>query len=264
MNRASRSGEVISLAEQQPPPAGITHGEIAGPEYKARTMPLLEHLQEFRLRLFISLVVVAVTSTVSWFYAGRAVDFLVRPVGKLVFLTPGEAFFTYLRVSVFMGFLLGLPVIAHQAWLFIRPALREKERKLVLFLGPVSMMLFLAGAAFSFYFVLPAAIKYFTGFATAQLQPLFSLGAYISFIISFLLPFGLVFELPLILIVLAKMEIINAAFLESKRKIFVVLAFIIGALAAPTPDIFSQAMVALPLLVFYEVSIFLIKYFLCR
>ncbi|HWR55138.1 MAG TPA: twin-arginine translocase subunit TatC, partial [Negativicutes bacterium] len=92
----------------------------------------------------------------------------------------------------------------------------------------------------------------------------FSLGAYISFIISFLLPFGLVFELPLILIVLAKMEIINAAFLESKRKIFVVLAFIIGALAAPTPDIFSQAMVALPLLVFYEVSIFLIKYFLCR
>lgn len=264
MNGASRSGEGIPLVEQQPSPAGIAPGQTPEPKHAERTMPLLEHLQEFRLRLLISLVAVAAGSALSWFYAGKAVDYLVRPVGKLVFSTPGEAFFTYLRVSVFMGFLLGLPVIAYQVWMFIMPALREKERKLVLILGPVSVMMFLAGAAFSFYFVLPAALKYFTGFATTQLQPLFTLGGYISFIISFLLPFGLVFELPLILIVLAKMEIINSAFLRSKRKIFAVLAFIIGALAAPTPDIFSQTMVALPLLVFYEASIFSIRYFLRR
>jgi sec-independent protein translocase protein TatC len=102
------------------------------------------------------------------------------------------------------------------------------------------------------------------GFATEQLQPLFSLGAYISFIISFLLPFGIVFELPLFLIVLAKLGIISSSFLASKRKIFLVLAFVIGAVAAPTPDVFSQVMVAIPLLLLYEISIITIKYVLKR
>lgn len=227
-------------------------------------MSLIDHLQEFRVRILIALAAVTAGAAVSWFYAGNIVDFLIRPVGKMVFLTPGEAFFTYLKVSVFTGVLMALPVIMHQIWAFIVPALHEGEKKVILILGPASVILFFMGIAFSYYLVLPAAVKFFMGFATEQLQPLFSLGAYISFIISFLLPFGLVFELPLFLIVLARMGIINSSYLISKRKIFLVLAFVIGALAAPTPDVFSQVMVAIPLLLLYEISIFVIKNLLKR
>lgn len=241
-----------------------TTSEMENTTEAAADMSLVDHLQEFRIRIVISVIALITGASISWFYAGNIVDFLIKPVGKMVFLTPGEAFFTYLKVSFFAGFLLALPIIMHQIWSFVVPALHEHEKKTVLFLGPVSVLLFLAGILFSFYWVLPAAIQFFMGFATDQLQPLFSLGAYVSFIISFLLPFGIVFELPLILIVLAKMGIINSQFLINKRKIFIVLAFVIGALAAPTPDVFSQVMVAIPLLVLYELSIFVIKRILKR
>jgi sec-independent protein translocase protein TatC len=222
-------------------------------------MSLVDHLHEFRMRILISVAAVAIGATISWFYAGEIIDFLIRPVGKMVFLSPGEAFFTYLKVSVFAGILMALPVIMHQVWSFVVPALHDGEKKLVLLLGPSSVLLFFIGIAFCYYLVLPAAVKFFMGFATEQLQPLFSLGAYISFIISFLLPFGIVFELPLLLIVLAKVGMITSYFLISKRKIFLVLAFVIGAIASPTPDVFSQVMVAIPLLLLYELSIFIIK-----
>lgn len=231
---------------------------------REQEMSLVDHLQEFRLRILTSLVAVTAGAAISWVYAGGLVEFLIRPVGTMVFLTPAEAFFSYLKVSVFAGVLLALPVIMHQIWAFVVPALHEGEKKAILLLGPTSVVLFLMGIAFSYYLVLPAAINFFLGFATPQLQPLFSLGAYISFIISFLLPFGLVFELPLFLIVLAKMGVISSLFLRGKRKIFLVLAFVIGALAAPTPDIFSQTMVALPLILLYEMSILVIKNLLHR
>jgi sec-independent protein translocase protein TatC len=225
---------------------------------------LIDHLQELRKRIFIAVTAVVIGASISWFYASNIIDFLIHPVGKMVFLSPGEAFFAYLKVSVFSGLMLALPVIMHQVWSFLVPALHEGEKKAVLILGPASVLLFIGGVAFSFYLVLPTAIKFFMGFATEQLQPLFSLGAYISFIISFLLPFGIVFELPLFLIVLAKLGIISSSFLASKRKIFLVLAFVIGAVAAPTPDVFSQVMVAIPLLLLYEISIITIKYVLKR
>lgn len=239
-------------------------GEYKPEETQEQGMSFIDHLHEFRMRILIALAAVITGTAISWFYAVQVVDFLIRPVGKLVFLTPGEAFFTYLKVSVFMGVLMALPVIMHQIWAFVVPALHDGEKKAILILGPSSAILFFLGVAFSYYLVLPAAIKYFLGFATEQLQPMFSLGAYISFIISFLLPFGIVFELPLFLIVLAVMGITNSRFLIGKRKIFLVLAFVIGALAAPTPDVFSQTMVALPLLLLYEISILVIKNLLQR
>jgi len=225
-------------------------------------MSLIDHLQEFRIRIVLSLMAIVIGASISWFYAGDMIDFLIKPVGKLVFLTPSEAFFSYLKISLFAGFLLALPVTMHQIWSFLVPALHKNEKKTILILGPASICLFFAGVSFSYYLVLPAAMNFFMGFTTDQLQPLFSLGAYISFIIAFLLPFGIVFELPLFLIVLAKMGIINSKYLIIKRKIFIVLAFIIGALAAPTPDVFSQVMVAVPLLLLYELSIFVIRYVL--
>jgi sec-independent protein translocase protein TatC len=225
-------------------------------------MSLLDHLQELRVRLITIILAVAVGSTVCYFYAAELVHLITAPAGKLYYMNPAEAFFSYLKVSVFAGFLVALPVVLYQLWAFIVPALTTKERLASAILVPASVILFFVGLTFSYFLVLPAGIKFFMGFATADLQPLFSLGEYLSFVISFLLPFGFIFELPLVILVLAKLGIISSAFLSTKRKVVLVMSFVIGAVISPTPDIFSQTMVAVPMIVMYEISIFIVKYIL--
>ncbi|MBP2662091.1 MAG: tatC [Firmicutes bacterium] len=223
-------------------------------------MTLIGHLQELRKRLLISIIAFGITSSISYFFSSNLVQLLISSVNKVYFLNPAEAFFTYLKVSAFSGFILALPLIMQQAWSFVGPALTEQERKVFSILIPASYVLFLAGITFSYFLVLPAGIKFFLSFATDELQPLFSLGQYLSFVISFLLPFGFIFEIPLIIIGLAYWRIISSLFLVKKRKIILVLAFIIGAIISPTPDIFSQTMVAVPIVLLYEISLFIVKY----
>ncbi|HEY3424016.1 MAG TPA: twin-arginine translocase subunit TatC [Negativicutes bacterium] len=228
----------------------------------AAAMSLLDHLQELRVRLITIILAVAIGSTVCYFYAAELVHLITAPAGKLYYMNPAEAFFSYLKVSVFAGFLVALPVVLYQLWAFIVPALTTKERLASVILVPASVILFFIGLTFSYFLVLPAGIKFFMGFATDELQPLFSLGEYLSFVISFLLPFGFIFELPLVILVLAKLGIISSSFLSSKRKVVLVMSFVIGAVISPTPDILSQTMVAVPMLVMYELSILIVKYIL--
>jgi len=225
-------------------------------------MSLVDHLQELRKRLLVVVIAVVIGSTVCYFYSTELVHFITAPAGKLYYMSPAEAFFTYLRVSFFAGFLLALPIVLYQVWAFVLPALSIKERMASVILVPASVLLFFTGLAFSYLLVLPAGIKFFMGFATEDLQPMLSLGQYLSFVISFLLPFGFIFELPLFVVVLARLGIISSAFLSGKRKHILVLSFIVGAIIAPTPDVFSQSMVALPILVMYEISRLIVKYIL--
>ncbi|MBP2649585.1 MAG: tatC [Firmicutes bacterium] len=225
-------------------------------------MSLVDHLQELRQRLIICIVAVAIASSAAYLYAPELVHLVTQPVGKLYYMNPAEAFFAYLKVSVFAGFLVVVPLVLYQVWGFVVPALTQRERKASFILVPASVILFFMGLLFAYFFVLPAGIRFFMGFANEDLQPMFSLGQYLSFVISFLLPFGFIFELPLVILVIAKFGIINSGFLVAKRKLVLVLAFVVGAIIAPTPDIFSQTMIAIPLLVLYEVSILLVKYVL--
>lgn len=225
-------------------------------------MSLVDHLQELRKRLITAIIAVVVGSTICYFYAAELVHFITAPAGKLYYMSPGEAFFSYLRVSFFAGFLLALPVVLYQVWAFVVPALSNKERLASFILVPTSVALFLIGLAFSYIWVLPAGIKFFMGFSTEDLQPMLSLGQYLSFVISFLLPFGFIFELPLLIVVLAKFGIIGSEFLTSKRKHVLVLSFVVGAIISPTPDVFSQTMIAVPVIVMYEMSRLIVKYIL--
>ncbi|MDF2634791.1 MAG: Sec-independent protein translocase, TatC subunit [Pelosinus sp.] len=225
-------------------------------------MSLVDHLQELRRRLIIIIIAVAVGSLISYFYAAELVQYITAPAGKLYYMSPAEAFFTYVRVSFFAGFLLALPIVLYQVWAFVVPALTSKEHKASLILVPSSVLLFFTGLAFSYVLVLPAGIKFFMGFATENLQPLLSLGEYLSFVISFLLPFGFIFELPLFIIVMARFGLISSNFLTAKRKHVLVLSFVIGALISPTPDVFSQTMVAVPMIVLYEISVLIVRYIL--
>jgi sec-independent protein translocase protein TatC len=237
-------------------------GEILEAKTTDNEMSLVDHLQELRRRLLIIIIAVAMGSAISYFYASELVHYITAPAGKLYYMSPAEAFFTYLKVSFFAGFLLALPIVLYQVWAFIVPALSTKERIASFILVPSAVVLFFIGLAFSYSLVLPAGIKFFMGFATEDLQPMLSLGQYISFVISFLLPFGFIFELPLFIVVLAKLGMIGSEFLTARRKHVLVLSFVVGAIISPTPDVFSQTMVAVPILVMYEISLFIVKYIL--
>lgn len=223
-------------------------------------MSLVEHLEELRHRLIICLIAIAVTSSISYCYAANILHLLSAPAGKLYYINPAEALLSYIKISIFTGFITALPLVMYEVWTFAVPALTKKQRKSSIILVPLSVLLFFTGMAFAYYLALPAGIKFFMGFATDSLEPLFSLAEYLSFVISFVLPFGLMFELPLIILVLAELGLVSSAFLASKRKTALVLAFVVGAVISPTPDIFSQTMIALPLLLLYEISLFIVKY----
>ena len=185
--------------------------------------------------------------------------FVTDPAGKLYFMSPAEGFFSYLKLAVFAGFMLALPVVLWQVWAFVAPALTTGEKKWAVIMVPGSVLLFFSGVTFAYLLVWPAAIKFFLGFGSESLQPMLSLGQYLSFLISFILPFGIIFNLPLGLLIAAKMGIISSAFLAKQRRIMVVVAFIAGGIITPTPDIFSQTMMAIPIILLYEASIWAVR-----
>jgi len=185
--------------------------------------------------------------------------FVIEPAGKLYFMSPAEGFFAYLKLAVFAGLMLALPVVLWQIWAFIAPALTKSEAKWALIMVPGSVLLFFTGMLFAYFVVWPAAVKFFLGFGSETLQPMLSLGQYLSFLLSFIVPFGLIFNLPLGLLILAKMGIISSGFLARKRKIMILVAFIIGGIITPTPDVFSQTMMAVPIILLYEASIWAVR-----
>lgn len=249
---AAETAQDQSSGDEQPPEE----------EQPGGSMSLLDHLEELRRRLIKIIAAIAIGSLACYFYAAELTGLITAPAGKLYYMNPAEAFFTYLKVSFFAGFLLALPVVMYQLWAFIVPAMTNNERKAGIFLVPASIILFFVGLLFSYYLVLPAGIKFFMGFATDNLQPMFSIGQYLSFVISFLVPFGFIFELPLVILVMARLGLIGSTFLAAKRKMVLVMSFVIGALISPTPDVFSQTMVAVPMILLYEISILIVKYIL--
>ena len=220
--------------------------------------PLRDHLQEFRKRLIICLVVVAIAALACYNYVDDIIALLSGPAGKLYFMNPSEVFFTYMEIALYTGILFTLPVLLYEVWAFVAPALWPEERRAVLVILPTAVILFYVGLVFAYYLVIPAAVTFFMGFATQTLQPMFSLESYLSFILALTLPFGFIFELPLIVVFLAKIGLVTGDFLKGKRKILIVIAFIFAAVVSPTTDIFTQTMIAVPLIVLYEVSLFIV------
>ena len=225
------------------------------------SMSLTAHLEELRSRIIKSLLAVVFGSCVSYFFIDDIVKFLTEPVGKLYYMQPGEAFFTYLKIDIVAGFLIALPIIFFHIWQFFLPALTKGERAILGVLVPASVILFFCGLAFSFFLIMPTALKFFMGFSTDDLQTMFSFQNYFDFVIMFALPFGFVFELPLIIIVLGKLGILTSEFLGKYRRIVFFLSFVVGALVT-TPDVITQVAVAIPVMMLYEVGYLVVKYIL--
>jgi sec-independent protein translocase protein TatC len=234
------------------------------------TMPFTEHQEELRKRLIISAVAIGVGFLISYAFKERIFELLMKPwlealpkgqTSKLIYTAPHEAFFTYLKVSFIAGFGLAVPVVLHQLWLFIAPGLYENERRYVIPVVFFSSLFFLGGALFGYFFVFPVGFQFFTSFANDYITPMISTKEFLTFSTRLLLGFGFVFELPIFAFFLAKLGLISAAFLKRQRKVAVVVIFIIAAALTPGPDVFSQLMMAGPLLILYEVSVWIVHFF---
>ncbi|MBR6268296.1 MAG: twin-arginine translocase subunit TatC [Selenomonadaceae bacterium] len=260
-NEAVKEQEVPAAASEPPERTEPEAGTIEEVPDDG-SMSLIKHLEELRTRLIRSLLAVAVGSCVAYYFVDDIMYYLAKPVGKLYFMQPSEAFFTYLKVAVVAGFLLALPVVFYHVWRFFLPALTAKERAVLGIVVPTSVLLFFVGLAFSFFLVLPAGIRFFMGFGGENLEALFSIDKYFDFVITFILPFGFVFELPLIITILGKIGILTSEFLKKYQRLVIFLSFIIGAFITPTPDIFTQSMIALPMIALYELGYWIVKYIL--
>lgn len=219
-------------------------------------MPLGEHLEELRRRLLVALAAFVAATGAVWAWSGELLALLARPVGGLVFIQPAEAFFTRLKVAAFGGLLLALPVVLDQAWRFAACALEPATRRAVALLFPLSYLLFLAGCALSLAFVVPAAMRFLIACGSSSVTPLLAVGPYVDFAAGLSLAFGLVFQLPLVLVGLERAGIVDKEDLRAQRRPAYLGCVAAAALLTPGPDVVSQLALALPMALLFEVALF--------
>ncbi|MEL7567538.1 MAG: twin-arginine translocase subunit TatC [Dehalobacterium sp.] len=227
---------------------------------KDQPMTVVEHLNDLRKTLIVSITAWLVLTGVAFFvYQDLIFDFLTLPLRemdlKLVIMTPFEGFMAKFKAAGFAGLIFALPVILWQIWRFILPALKTKEKIYLLVIVPFSLLFFVCGVAFSYYYVLGVALKFLIITAGSGFIPMLGASKYLSFVTAMLLPFGLVFQLPLAALFLARIGLINHKTMSQKRKYAIVLIFVIAAVLTPTPDIVTQSIMALPMILLYEISI---------
>lgn len=221
-----------------------------------KPMTLADHLNELRLRLLVIAVVVVATSITCFFYSEEILKTLAQGQ-TLIFIRPSEAFLGHLRLAVTAGIMAASPIIFYQVVAFILPALTRREKKLLIVAAILMYLLFALGLSFAWFVVYPFALEFFISFASDQLQPWYTVGEYISFATGFMLAFGLVFQLPLVFWVLGAIGLISSRLLKASRKYaLLVIAVLSGAITPP--DVLSQILMILPMMVLYELGILLV------
>lgn len=225
-------------------------------------MSILGHLNELRRRL-CRIVIIVVLGFVAFYGISEPLyDFLSAPLkacmpegSKLIYTSPQGAFFTYMKVALVASLFGTSPFSFYQIWAFIAPGLYREEKKAVLPLAFFSSIFFLAGATFCFFLVFPIAFQFFMGFATETIVPMISVEEYLSFALKLLIAFGIVFEMPLFAYFLSRFGLISPDFMRRSRRYAILLIFVVAAILTP-PDVFSQCLMAIPMLLLYEVSIY--------
>jgi sec-independent protein translocase protein TatC len=228
--------------------------------------PLLDHLIELRKRLLRCLYALAAAFAVCFYFADEIFGILCRPLtaafgpgqGKLIYTKLYEAFFVNVKVALFAAFFISFPVIANQLWAFVAPGLYAREKRAFLPFLIATPILFAAGASLAYFVVMPTAFRWFLGFegnrGGLKLEALPATGDYLSLVMQFILAFGISFLLPVLLLLLNRAGLVSRAQLSKARRYVIVAIFAIAAIATP-PDVVSQLMLAIPLLLLFEGSL---------
>lgn len=219
-------------------------------------MTVIEHLNELRQRLFVVLISVVLASLICLVYAAKLLDVVSMGL-SLIYIRPSEAFMAHVRIAVTTGLTACTPIIFYNVAAYLMPAFTRREKRMLI-LGVVLMLaLFFSGIYFAWSMVFPLAMDFFARFATDTLTPYYTVGDYVSFATSFFLAFGLVFQLPVVFWVLGSLGLVTARLLRQVRKFALVVIVILAAFLTP-PDVVSQTLLAMPMLVLYEFGIILV------
>jgi len=227
-------------------------------------MSFIEHLEELRIRILWSLGALVLGAGVGFWATNRfdVIGFLTRPVrplledGRLTYLHPTEPFMVTIKVGIFVGAVLALPVVFYHFWRFVAPGLMENEKRIFVPALLSSVALFLGGAALAFFLVLPFGLRFFLGFATESLQPMITINDYFSFAMQITLMFGLVFETPLVILVLAWIGVLPASTIRKYRRHAIAVMAIVSAIVTPA-DVVSMLLMLVPLYLLFEISVLL-------
>ncbi len=234
--------------------------------YKEKEMPFLDHLEELRWRLLKSIISIFIMMVICFGFSDQILDILLYPGQHIENPVPLQVlkvqtiFVIKLEIALIAGIIFSLPVIFYQMWQFLAPGLLHKERKLLPLLVFLSVACFLAGGAFAYFLIIPYALEFFLSLAPANIQNNIAIDFYIGFLLRIILVFGVVFELPMLTLLLAKLGLITAEFMRKYRRYAIVSAFILGALLTP-PDPTTQVMLAVPIVLLYELSIYIAYFF---
>ena len=227
-------------------------------------MSFLDHIEELRWRIIYSLIGVLVFTIIAWIFIDPLVEIvLLKPArdanASLQNLRPFGQLFLYVQVAIIIGIVASLPNIFYQLWKFIAPALKKRERKYIIWIVFFSTFCFLAGIAFAYFVMLPLAMKFATQFGTTEIANEFAIDEYMSIIISVMLAAGVVFELPMVSFFLSKLGILTPTFMRKYRRHAIVIILVLAAILTPGADPVSQVILAVPLVLLYEISIFISK-----
>ncbi|MBC8590994.1 twin-arginine translocase subunit TatC [Wansuia hejianensis] len=229
-------------------------------EVQDKKQTIVEHLSELRKRLIYGFISLIIFSILSYRFSETIVKDMIdkAPNIEFVFIAPTELFMSYLKIAVIGGIVLSLPIILFNIWLFIKPGLNFDERRLIiksLFIGGI---LFLLGALFAYLFVLPMTIVFFTSFQIDTIKAMISFSNYLSFAITFVLSFGLVFEMPILMTIIVKLGLVSTKTLAKNKKLAILIIFVLAAILTP-PDVISQTLLALPMILLFEIGMFFSK-----
>ena len=230
-------------------------------------LPLTAHLEELRKRLVRILIAVGIGFFACYYFKEYLFQVITQPLvnalpknSHMIYTGLPEAFFIYMKIAFFASLFLTSPYIFYQIWRFIAPGLYPSEKRHVVPFVISSTFLFVAGILFGYFLALPPAFEFFVAFSTDFLKPMISFREYLSFSLKMLLAFGISFELPVFIFFMARLGIVNAKMLRKQRRYAILIIFVAAAVLTPSPDAFSQILMAIPLMILYEASIFLAKY----
>ncbi len=227
-------------------------------------LTLAGHLSELRKRIIYALIPFLGITIFCVFFVKQIFYFLRLPgegvINGLAFFSPQEVAVVYLRVAVFSGLVLSIPVILYQVWRFVQPALEEKHKKYIAGFVLFGFLSFLSGCAFAYFYLVPVSLRFLISLGGNDFTPVISIDKYLAFTLSFIFACGLVFEMPAVIWILSRLAVVSSAFLRRKRKYAVVVIFVLAAIITPTTDPFNLCLMALPMVILYEAGIWIARW----